>query len=89
MFIKNLIHICYYVDDLLVCYSGDDAKRLNSQFTAVKVDVSNSLVYIGMNIHLTNNNVYVSMDRYEEDIIAFCYCSRTGIAIMTYSMQFQ
>ena len=58
--------------------SGDDAipdvlsKKLNSQFTAVKVDVSNPLVYIGMNIHLTNNNVYVSMSSYERDVIKFC-----------------
>ena len=78
MFMNHLIHICCYVDDLLVCYSGDNAiteallKRLNSQFTAVKVDASNPLVYIGMNIYLTNNNVYVSMESYEADIIAFC-----------------
>ena len=62
-------HICCYVDDILVCYSGDDTipeallKQLNSQFTAVKVDVSNPLVSIGMNIHLTNNNVNVGMSK--------------------------
>ena len=78
IFLDKTIHVCCYVDDLLICYSGDDTipnalmKRLNSQFTAVKVDVSNPLVYIGMSIHRINNNVYVSMDRYEEDIIAFC-----------------
>ena len=85
VFMDKSIHIGCYNDVFLVCYSGDDAipeslmKRLICQFTDVKVDLLNSLVYLGMNIHLTNKKcvcIYThSTDDYDQVIRIICYLS--------------
>ena len=51
---------------------GDDIpttllKKLQDQFTGVKVDMSNPLIYIGMKIDRTAHGIDLSMGKYESD----------------------
>lgn len=72
----NIILSCY-VDDLLLCYDGDNelpnkfVSELKKHFTAVKLDTSNPLVHVGLEISKIPTGYVITMTRYENDLITF------------------
>ena len=72
---------------------GDDIpttllKKLQDQFTGVKVDMSNPLIYIGMKIDRTAHGIDLSMGKYESDLLSFCKMEGDSQACPNHSNKF-
>ena len=74
----SLIVLSCYVDDILLCYAGSNdipellVIDLKRYFTEVKLDKSDPLIHVGLQIKSLPDGCIVSMSRYEQDVIEFC-----------------